>query len=266
MDEFIWRALIGGVLVALFSAPLGCLVVWQRMAYFGAALSHAALLGVALGFVLGINLQLAILLVSILVSLSLLILQRYRSIANDTILGILAHSSLAFGLIALSFIPGLRVDLMGFLFGDILTISWIDIGWIAGGAVVIGGILGALWHPMLSTIIHPDLAAVDGHHQVRNQLIFLLLLSIAVAVSMQVVGLILIVSLLIIPPATARPFSDSPEQMLWRSGVVGIISVLLGLWMSLTLDTPAGPSIVASASVLFLLSVLKNGSRTGSKA
>ncbi len=255
MDEFILRALIAGLVVAIFSAPLGCLVVWQRMAYFGAALSHAALLGVALGFILGLNLQLAILLVSILISLILLILQRYDSIGNDTILGILAHGSLAFGLLVLSLMPTLRIDLMGYLFGDILTIGWQDIGWIIAGAVVITVVLRKCWHPLLSTIIHPDLATVDGHEKGKLQLVFLLLLSVAVAVSMQVVGLMLVVSLLIIPSATARPFSDSPEQMLWRTMIAGTASVLSGLWMSLTLDTPAGPSIVASASVLFVISI-----------
>lgn len=251
MDDFIIRALIGGLLVALLTAPLGCLVVWQRMAYFGAALSHAALLGIALGFLLQLDLKLAILMVSVVMTGLMLLLLRIRTIGSDTILGILAHGSLAFGLLAISLLPTLRVDLMGYLFGDILTISWNDIAWIAaGGTVIVLGLL-RIWRPLLSTIVHPDLATADGHSHDRLQLVFLLLLSVVVAVSMQVVGLLLIVSLLIIPAAAARGFSRSPEQMVAYSFVAAAASVICGLMLSLTLDTPAGPSIVASACLLF---------------
>ena len=256
MDEFLLRALLGGVLVALVSAPLGCLVVWQRMAYFGATLSHAALLGIALGLAFELDLRLSILLVSLLIVVLLMLIQRFRTLSSDTILGILAHSSLAFGLLALSMMPWLRVDLMGYLFGDILTVNWHDIGWIFAGSVLVIVVLAKIWQPLLSIIIHADLAWVDGHNRDRFHLIFLLLISVTVAVSMQVVGLLLIVSLLIIPPASARMFSNSPEQMLIGAGVVGVISVVSGLGMSMSLDTPAGPSIVACGSIIFMLSLV----------
>lgn len=261
MDEFLLRALFGGILVALVSAPLGCLVVWQRMAYFGSTLSHAALLGIALGLLLELDVRLTILLVSVLIALLLMVIQRFRTLSSDTILGILAHASLAFGLLALSMMPTLRVDLMAYLFGDILTINWQDIRWIAGGGILITVVLIKIWKPLLSTIIHADLAGVDGYNCERLQLVFLLLLSIAVAVSMQVVGLLLIVSLLIIPAATARMFSSSPEQMLGWAAAVGVLAVISGLGLSMTLDTPAGPSIVACGSVLFFLSLI--GSSVG---
>lgn len=256
MDEFIFRALLGGILVALFSAPLGCLMIWQKMAYFGAALSHAALLGVALGFFIDLNLQLAILLVSMLVVVLTLFMQRFRALGNDTILGIVAHSSLAFGLIALSLMPTLRIDLMGYLFGDILTVNWRDIGVIGAGAIVILITLANIWKPLLSTIINADLAMVDGHNLARLQLLFLMLLSIAVAVSMQVVGVLLIVSLLIMPAAIARRMAKSPEQMVILAAIAGALSVLIGMAMSLTFDTPTGPSIVASSSILLALGLI----------
>ena len=256
MDEFLVRALLGGILVALISAPLGCLVVWQRMSYFGATLSHAALLGIALGLAFELDLRLSILLVSLLIVLLLMLIQRFRTLSSDTVLGILAHSSLAFGMLALSMMPSLRVDLMGYLFGDILTVSWQDIGWILSGSALVVLILIKIWRPLLSIIIHADLAWVDGYNRDRFQLIFLLLISLTVAVSMQVVGLLLIVSLLIIPPAAARMFSSSPEQMLLGAAIVGVVSVVCGLGISVGLDTPAGPSIVACGSILFMLSLI----------
>ena len=261
MDEFLLRALIGGVLVALISAPLGCLVVWQRMAYFGATLSHAALLGIALGLVLKVDLRLSILMVSLLIALLLMLIRRYKTLSSDTILGILAHGSLAAGILALSFMPTVRIDLMAYLFGDILTINWTDITWIVVGGTLIAVIIARVWQPLLSVIIHADLAWVDGHRQDRLQLIFLMLISVAVAVSMQVVGLLLIVSLLIIPPAAARLFTRSPEQMVSAAAMVGVVSVLGGLGMSLELDTPTGPSIVACASILFTIALIASSTK-----
>ncbi|NKB77098.1 MAG: iron chelate uptake ABC transporter family permease subunit [Gammaproteobacteria bacterium] len=256
MDDFLIRALIGGIGVAIISGPLGCLVVWQRMTYFGAALSHAALLGVALGFFLEINPALSILLVSILVSCLLLLMERYHQLASDTTLGILAHGALAIGVIILGLMPTLRIDLMSYLFGDILTIDWKDVIWIYLGGVTIMLILALIWRPLLSLIIQKELALVDGIKETRIRVAFLFLLSISIAVSMQVVGILLIVSLLIIPAAAARRFSTSPEQMAIFSIVVGVTSVVLGLWMSLGFDTPAGPSMVFSASVIFGFSFL----------
>jgi len=258
-EPFIARALTGGILVALLTAPLGCLVLWQRMAYFGAALSHAALLGVAGGLVIGIDVRLGILLVSILMVLLLILLQRFRNLSSDTVLGILAHSALALGILALGLLPGLRVDLMAYLFGDILTISAPDIYWIGGALVISSLVLLRLWGPLLSTIVHADLAHADGHHRGRLQLVFLLLLSLSVAVSMQVAGLLLVVSLLIIPAAAAGTIARSPEQMLLGAAVASVLSVIGGLALSLSIDTAAGPSIVVVATLLLLVAL--SGSR-----
>lgn len=256
MDEFLIRALLAGIGVTIVCGPLGCLVIWQRMAYFGAALSHASLLGIALGIYFHINLQISILIVGIAVSGLLLAMEKHRDITSDTALSILAHASLALGILVLSLMPSLRMDLMGYLFGDILAVSWQDILWIyLGGGIVVGG-LTFIWPAMLSLIIQRDLALVDGINEQKIRLIFLILLSLVVAISMQIVGILLIVSLLIIPGATARGIAKSPEEMAVISIVVGILSIFLGLSMSLVWDTPAGPSIVAAASAIFLLRIL----------
>jgi len=253
MDDFLARALIGGVGVAVLCGPLGCLVVWQRMAYFGAALSHAALLGVALGLLLHLNLQLAILLVSLAVSALLALLGRRRALSSDTVLGILAHGALAFGLVLLALLPGVRVDLMGYLFGDLLAINRADLAWIYGGGAAALTVLARIWRPLLSLIIQRDLARVDGVIEPRIRALFFVLLSVVVAVSMQVVGILLIVSLLIIPAASARHFASSPEAMAAFAALFGVIAVAGGLALSLLADTPAGPSIVAVAAALFAL-------------
>ena len=251
MDDFLIRALLGGIGVAILCGPLGCLVVWQRMAYFGATLSHAALLGIALGLFFQLNLQLAILLVSLAVSLLLVGMGRSRFLSTDTVLGILAHGSLALGLILLTVLPGVRLDLLGYLFGDILAITWLDIVWIYLGGLAVLLTLWKIWRPLLSLIIQRDLALVDGINENRMRAIFFLLISLVVAVAMQVVGILLIVSLLIIPAASARHFANSPEVMALLATLFGIIAVTGGLGMSLILDTPTGPSIVVVGTAVF---------------
>lgn len=257
MDDFILRAFVAGAGIAILSGPLGCLVVWQRMAYFGAALSHAALLGIALGFFFSLNLKLAMLSITILSALLLMMLSRYRQFSSDTILGVLAHVSLALGIIVISVLPGIRVDLMAYLFGDILSVSMEDIFWIYGGGTIVLGVLAMIWRPILALTLNRELALVDGINESGTRFLFLILLSFVVAISMQLVGILLIVSLLVIPPATARKFSSSPEQMAGLAILAGLISVGLGLWASLAFDTPAGPSVVLASGLLFSLSLLK---------
>ena len=257
MDEFLLRALIGGAGIAIVAGPLGCLVVWQRMSYFGAALSHAALLGIALGFLFQIDIKLAMLGVTLLVSLLLLGLQHNRQYSSDTLLGVLAHLTLALGMIVLTLIPGLRVDLMAYLFGDILSIGWTDIAWIYGGGLCVLVALAFVWRPVLALTLHRELALVDGINEPLTRFVYLLLLSFVIAISMQLVGVLLIVSLLIIPAAAARKFAQTPEQMALLSVLFGLVSVGGGLWGSLHFDTPAGPSVVLAASLIFTLSLLR---------
>ncbi len=256
MEEFILRALIGGTFIAMVCGPLGCLVVWQRMTYFGAALSHSALLGIALGLLFEINLQISILAICITVSMTLLAMEKNTRITSDTALGIIAHGSLALGILVLTLIPSIRLDLMGYLFGDILSIRWMDIYWIAiaGSGTLL--VLAKIWKPLLSLIIHRDLALVDGVNESRVRLVFLILLSVVIAISMQIVGILLVISLLIIPAASASRWAVSPEQMAGYSILSGVAAVGTGIFISFFWDTPAGPSIVAAASLIYLLSVV----------
>lgn len=263
MDDFFVRAIVAGLGVAAVAAPVGCFVVWRRMAYFGAALAHAALLGVAIGILLSIDPVLAVTAVCVLVAIALFALQRRRTLSDDTLLGILAHAALAAGLISVALLETVRVDLMAYLFGDILAVTGADIAriWI-GGPVVLAG-LAAIWRPLLSITVHEDLARVEGLPVGRLRLLFMVLLAAVIAVAMKIVGILLIVSLLIILPATARRFASTPEEMAFLGVGVGCVSVVGGLAASLQWDAPAGPSIVAVASLLFFATVLPPRCRPG---
>jgi zinc transport system permease protein len=267
MDAFLWRALLGGIGVALVAGPLGCFIVWRRMAYFGDTLAHSALLGVALGFLFNLKwtphieltlntlLMFSTLGVCIVIALLLVILQSQKRLATDTLLGILAHTALSLGLIALAFLQGegLRIDLYAYLFGDLLAITLIDIYWIYGGGGFILFALIFIWQPLLSLTINEELAQVEGVPVIWMRLLFMLMVALVIAIAMKIVGILLITSMLIIPPATARRFSRTPEQMAIWASLLGCIAVAMGLYLSLHWDTPTGPSIVVAASLLFTL-------------
>lgn len=255
LDDFFLRALAAGIGVALIAGPLGCLVVWRRLAYFGDTLSHAALLGVALAFLIEIDIMLAVFAVSALVSIALLVLQRRAALSADAVLGLLSHASLALGLVALAFMSWVRVDLMGFLFGDILAVSRGDIAIIwAGGAIVLG-VLVLFWRSLFAATVNRELAEAEGLRPARADVIFMLMMAAVIAIAMKIVGVLLITALLIIPAATARRLAGGPEQMAVAAALVGVLAVVGGLFASLEWDTPSGPSIVVAAFVLFLLSV-----------
>lgn len=255
-DDFLLRALLGGICVALIAGPFGSFVVWRRLAYFGDTLAHSALLGVALGFLLHINLTLGILVICQLLAVLLFFGQKQKYLSSDTLLGILSHGALSLGLVALAFMEGVRVDLMAYLFGDILAIGTADIAWIfGGGGLALAGLLW-IWKPLMAITVHEDLARVEGIAVDRINWTFLALIALTVAVMMKVVGLLLVTSLLIIPAATARRFARNPELMALLASLVGSLAIIGGLTGSFHWDTPAGPSIVVAACTMFLLSCL----------
>ncbi|HUH86248.1 MAG TPA: zinc ABC transporter permease subunit ZnuB [Stellaceae bacterium] len=255
MDDFLLRALVAGIGVALVAGPLGCFVVWRRMAYFGDTLSHSALLGVALGLLLGVDLTFSVMVLCVALALLLVALQRQRRIAGDTLLGIMAHSTLSLGLVAIAFLETVRVDLMGYLFGDILAVQPIDLAWIWGGGALALAATVALWRPLLAITVHEELAEVDGIDVARTRLLFMVLVALVVAVAMKVVGILLITSLLILPAAAARRLARTPEAMAAMAALAGALAVAAGLGASLRWDLPTGPAIVLAAGALFALSL-----------
>jgi len=264
IDDFLWRAALAGIGVALLTAPLGCFVVWQRLAMFGNSIAHCGLLGVAIGLLLSIDLTLGVIMVSLALAVLLIGLQQQKLLPQDTLLGILAHAALAAGLLAATWLGGARLDLMGYLFGDILAVSGSDLWWILGGLGIVSAAMLWLWRPLLSISVHEELAAAEGVNVPAIRAGFMLLVAFTVALSIKIVGILLITSLLIIPAAAARAFSRSPEAMAVGAALLSAISVLAGLTMSVQYDTPAGPSIVLVLAALFALTapfLMRQGAR-----
>jgi zinc transport system permease protein len=262
LDDFLVRAVVGGIGVAAIAGALGCFVVWRRMAYFGNALAHSALLGVGAGALLAVDLTVSTVAICLLLAASLVLLELRRSLATDTILGILAHASLALGLIVLSFIETMRVDLLAYLFGDVLAVTRTDLAWIWGGGALVLGALFAMWSWLLRVTLDEELATAEGVPTRAVRLAFMLLMALAVAIGMKIVGILLIVALLVIPPAAARQLARTPEQMAGLAVLAGIVAVLAGIGASLVWDTPAGPSIVVAATAVFVISLVGSGLRS----
>ena len=250
-DDFMTRAALAGVGVAVAAAPLGCFVVWRRMAYFGESTAHASMLGVALSLSLQLPIVLGALLVG-LVAATVATLLSGRLYAMDTMLGVVAHSALAFGLVTVSFLSGIRIDLMAYLLGDILAVSRLDLVIIWVGATLVFMLIAWRWSFLLIGTLNEELAFSQGLNPKREELILTLSLAIVVALAIKVVGILLIAAMLLIPPAVARNFSRTPELMVFFSAIVGSVSTFVGLWTAYFLDTPAGPSIVCIAAIMFV--------------
>ncbi len=249
-DDFFIRALVAGLGIALVTGPLGCFVVWRRLSYFGDTLAHSALLGVTMAYTLELNIALSVFIISSLIALILIQLQKKTNLPGDALLGLLAHSSLAVGLVVIGFLTFIRFDIMGLLFGeDDLLIIW------TGGAVILL-VLKLIWKPLFASTVNYELAEAEGLNPDRAKAIFTILMAAVIAISIKMVGLLLITGMLIIPAAMARNISDSPIKMVIYSIIGGLLSVVLGLFSSLEFNTSSGPSIIMASLILFILSLL----------
>ena len=255
-DDFFIRALIAGIGIAIVVGPLGCFVIWRRLSYFGDTLSHSALLGVTLAYSFSLNISLSVFIVSAVVALLLINLQKRTMLAGDSLLGLLAHSTLAIGLVLIGFLSYIRFDLMGLLFGDILAVTIEDLALVWFGGFVILGILYFIWKSLFSATVNFDLSAAEGMKPEVSNFIFTLLLAGVIALSIKMIGALLITGLLLIPAATARNISNSPNQMVFLATLVGVISVIAGLFTSLELNTSSGPTIIVVALILFIISLV----------
>lgn len=256
MDDFLINALLAGLGLAFIAGPLGCVVVWRGMAYFGDTLAHSALLGVALAVTYNLLSVPAVAMTGIGIACVLYWLEKKRELTTDTLLGILSHTTLALGLVVVSLKQnqGAGIDLMGYLFGDILAVSNLELMWMTLGIIVITLVFAMIWKPLLSLSVDTDLAQIDGVNVARTRFVFMLLLAITIAIAIKVVGILLITALLIIPSATARLYSKGPLQMVLLSIGFAILAVIFGLGGSFYIDLPTGPSIVLAAGLGFFVS------------
>ena len=255
LDDFLIRAGLAALGTAVAAGGLGCFVVWRRMAYLGDATAHAAILGVALAFAFGVSVVLGVAVVAVLMAVVFYGLQG-RGLGSDTLLGVLAHGALALGLVAAALIPAARVNLDAYLFGDVLTVNRADVALIWSGAILIGAVLWWRWSALLTSTLSPDLAYAAGLDPRREELLLTLLLALVVAVAIKVVGALLITALLIIPAATARSFTRTPESMAFLSVVIGGLAALGGLRIAILLNTPVGPTIVCVAAAFFAVATI----------
>lgn len=257
MLELLLPGWLAGMLIACVAGPLGCFVVWRRMAYFGDTLAHASLPGIALGLLFGISPWYSVILFSLLLALLLIGLERKPVLASDTLLGILAHSALSLGLVIVSLMVGVRVDLMAYLFGDLLSVTWRDLWVIVPATLAILLILFRQWPALLSTTVSEELAQIDGVSPQRARLALILITALTIGVAMKFVGSLIITSMLIIPAAAARRFSRTPEMMACLAMAIGVLAVSGGFAFSAWFDTPTGPSVVLCATLFFVLSLLR---------
>ena len=255
-DDFIVRAFAAGIGLAFITGPRGCFIVWRRLSYFGDTIAHSALLGVVIAYALDFNLIIAVFVVSCLLALSLLFLQRRTNLPDDALLGLLAHSVLAIGLVLLGILSFIRIDLMGLLFGDILSVNVTDIlfVWIGGGIVLI--VLILIWRPLFAGTVNLELAKAEGLNPDLANAIFTLLIASVIAISIKIVGILLITGLLIIPASASRNLSSTPIQMAIISSIIGVASVVLGIQTSMIWNTPTGPTILTITLGVFILTLL----------
>ena len=253
MDDFIYRAIVAAIGVSVIAGSLGCFVIWKRLSYFSDSISHSALLGVALGLVTGLGINFGLVFIGGLFATLIVILQQKEFWSSDAVLGIFSHISLSLGIVVLGIIGNQNTDYFSYLFGDILSITTSDIYWIFFVAVIVISILVMNWKKLLLLTLNEELAKAEGINKLFYDLLFMFLIALAVSVSVQIVGVLLITSLLIIPPAIARVFSNSPLAMIVTSMIVSISSVLMGLYFSIDFDLATGPTIVITLGVLFFI-------------
>ena len=255
-DDFIVRAFAAGIGLAFITGPLGCFIVWRRLSYFGDTIAHTALLGVVIAYALDFNIIIGVFVVSCLLALSLLFLQRRTNLPDDALLGLLAHSVLAIGLVLLGILSFIRIDLMGLLFGDILSVNVTDLlfVWIGGGIVLI--VLILIWRPLFAGTVNLELAKAEGLNPDLANAIFTLLIASVIAISIKIVGILLITGLLIIPASASRNLSSTPIQMAIISSIIGVASVVLGIQTSMICNTPTGPTILTITIGVFILTLL----------
>lgn len=257
-ETFILHAWLAGLGISLMTGPLGCFIAWQRLSYFGDTVAHAAMLGVVIALLLGINTTVGVLAIGLLIAFVVSSMQNDHALHADSVLGIAAHASLALALVLLALSPSITLDINGLLFGDILAVSRLDLFAIYGCAAIVLVVIAMRWKPLLRFVVHPDIAQVEGQNTARTRLLLMVLIAMVVALSIKLVGILLITSLLILPAACARFITISPTQMAVMATIASVVAVTLGLIASLNADIPTGPSIILAALTLLGASWLKS--------
>ncbi len=256
LDDFLIRSLLAGVLMVLVAAPMGCLMVWQRLAFLADTLGHASVLGVALGLMMSLHPIVGVLIVIVVIMLIVSQSMGGKPVAmSESVLAIISHTGLAAGILLLSLSGAGNISLEAILFGDLLATSMSDLGFIALTVFILLFLLWQHWSSFVAVSVSPEIAQAEGIPVQKIQLILYLMIALLIAVMMKVMGVLLIGAMLVIPVNAARVFSRGPEQMLVISLFFGLMSLFSGMFMSWQYDLQTGPAIVVMAAVWLLLSL-----------
>ncbi len=255
--QFMQRALIAGTLMGLTLSLLGVFVVLRKSAFFGDAVAHFAFAGIAVGFLLAVNPLLAAVVVSLILALGMGYIQSQAPRQSlDTIIGIFFSGAAALGIFIIGLLEGYRVDLFQFLFGDIIAVSRVDMVVAAAITIVVIGLLLAIWRELFKVTFNREIAFISGVRVSLLDYVFLGLLAAVTAMSIKIVGIILVPALLVIPAATAKNISQNFRQMVFYSGLFGVLSVIGGLVGSFYLNTASGATIVLLSILFFVLTLV----------
>ena len=255
LDDFLIRAVLAGLIMVVIAAPMGCLMVWQRLAFLSDTLGHAAVLGVGLGLLLQIEPIFGVLAVALVIVFSLSRVSSFNSALSETTLAIISHTGLAGGIILVGLLPGPAVNLEAILFGDLLATTSADLLNLLLTTVLLLVLLLRHWRAFVAVSVSREIAQAEGIEVRRIQFLMYIMIALLVAVMMKVMGVLLIAAMLVIPTTSARLFSRSPEQMVYISGLYGLFALGGGITSSFHFDWQTGPAIVVSATVLLLLTL-----------
>jgi zinc transport system permease protein len=255
ISPFLINALIGGFGIAALAGLLGSFVLWKNMSYFGDALSHSALLGITIGILLNFNLTFSVIVIA--AAFAFAFTHNSSRYSSDTTLGVLSYSALSLAILLTSY-SKIKIDLIGYLFGDILAIDITDIYYLVLCAVVASSWIYYNWDRLILLALSEELLKADGVNTKRLKLGFSLILALFIAISFKIVGILLITAMLIIPSATSLIISRSPLQMVVFSIIIGCVSVVMGITAAIQFDFPTGPSIILSSLMCFLIINIKH--------
>lgn len=258
MSSFLINAFILGGLFSLIAGPLGAIIIWRRLAFFGDTLSHGALLGLSLSLIFNFHPIIGIFLIAVILAIFLGYSSNSPGLAPETRLAILSPGLLSLGMICFSFFKGIRFNLEGYLFGDILAVNYQDLGVLLVGEIIVLGFLLKQWRALINICISEDLATVEGYNVPRVRILFLLVLALFIALTVKIMGVLLMTALLILPAVLARNFSKTPEMMAILASGASLIMIVIGLFVSDTYDIAAAPAIVITGmSIIISLELFK---------
>jgi len=255
LDDFLVRSVIAGLIMVAIAAPMGCLMVWQRLAFLSDTLGHAAVMGVGLGLLLEVTPVFGVLAVALLIVFSLNRVNTFNSALSETTLAIISHTGLAGGIILVGLLPAQAVNLEAILFGDLLATTSADLIRLLITTVVLLLLLLHHWRSFVAVSVSREIAQAEGIEVRKVQLLMYIMIALLVAVMMKVMGVLLIAAMLVIPTTSARLFSRSPEQMVAVSALYGLGALAGGITSSFHFDWQTGPAIVVSATMLLLITL-----------